>query len=51
MNSYLGIAYTIFCLVPLGLALSIALRRRRVARRIERLQSHSSTAQDVPCSH
>jgi heme exporter protein CcmD len=38
MLNYLGIAYVIFCIVPLGLALSIALRRQRVRRRIERLQ-------------
>ncbi len=37
MLNYLGIAYAIFCIVPLGVALSIALRRRRVRRRIERL--------------
>ncbi|MFP4395750.1 MAG: hypothetical protein ACLFTI_10860 [Anaerolineales bacterium] len=38
MLSYLGIAYAIFCIVPLGMALSIALRRRRVRQRIERLR-------------
>ncbi len=34
MPIYLIIAYGIFCAVPLGLAISIAVRRRRVELRI-----------------
>lgn len=37
MSSYLLLAYVIFCGGPLALAVSIAVRRRRVEREIERL--------------
>jgi hypothetical protein len=38
MPAHLVAAYVIFCLTPFGLALSIAVRRRRVARALrERL--------------
>lgn len=37
MPIYLILAYAIFCLAPVGLAISIAVRRRRVERDIERL--------------
>lgn len=36
MSIHLILAYGVFCAVPLGLALSIALRRRRVERAIAR---------------
>lgn len=39
MNSYLVVAYAIFCLAPLGLAASIALRRRRVERKVAALEA------------
>ena len=35
MPGYLLLAYAIFCAGPLGLAVSIAIRRRRVRRQIE----------------
>ncbi len=38
MRIYLIIAYGVFIVVPLGLALSIHVRRRRVERKIEALQ-------------
>ncbi len=38
MPSYLLIAYVVFVLFPLGLALSIVLRRRRVERQIAALR-------------
>lgn len=34
-NLYLWAAYGIFCAVPLGLAVSLAVRRRRVQRQME----------------
>jgi hypothetical protein len=37
MPIQLIIAYVIFCLTPLGLALSIAVRRRRVERALRRM--------------
>ena len=38
MPIYLVVAYIIFCMVPVGLALSIAARRRKVEREIAALQ-------------
>jgi len=35
MPVYLLVAYVIFCATPLGLAFSIAVRRRKVEREIE----------------
>ena len=37
MSIYLILAYAIFCIVPVGLAMSIAVRRRRIERDIKRL--------------
>ena len=41
MPTNLIIAYLVFILVPIGLALSIALRRRRVQKQIAALESQS----------
>ncbi len=38
MPIYLVVAYVIFCLVPVGLAVSIAARRRKAEREIAALQ-------------
>ncbi len=38
MPIYLVVAYIIFCLTPVGLAFSIAARRRKVEREIAALQ-------------
>ncbi len=35
MPIYLLLAYTIFCVGPLGLAISIAIRRRRIRRQLQ----------------
>lgn len=39
MPIYLFVAYIIFCVTPLGLAFSIAVRRRKVEREIAALKS------------
>jgi hypothetical protein len=39
MPIYLIVAYIIFCLVPVGLAFSIAVRRRKVEREISALKN------------
>jgi hypothetical protein len=38
MPIYLTVAYVIFCAAPLGLAISLVLRRRRVEREIQALR-------------
>jgi heme exporter protein CcmD len=48
MPVYVVIAYAVFILVPTGLSLSIALRRREVERQIDRWQSQTRT--DLPGS-
>jgi hypothetical protein len=40
MPVHLGIAYAIFCLAPLGVALSLALRRRRVERALREHEAY-----------
>jgi hypothetical protein len=42
MPIYLSVAYIIFCLTPLGLAISMAARRRKVEREIAALTSPES---------
>jgi len=36
MPDHLTLAYVVFCVVPVGLAVSIGLRQRRVRRALER---------------
>jgi len=43
MPIYLIIAYVVFCAVPLGLALSITMRKRRVQKGIAALQAQRDT--------
>ncbi len=42
MPIYVTVSYAVFCVVPLGLALSIHLRRRRVVRDMRRLEERLS---------
>ncbi len=43
MPIYVILAYVIFCGVPVGVAISIAARRRRIAREIARWREEIST--------
>ncbi|MGC9520305.1 MAG: hypothetical protein ACP5HG_00305 [Anaerolineae bacterium] len=47
MLIHLGLAYAIFCTVPLGLAVSIAWRRRQVERKLRARQAMIAEARST----
>jgi hypothetical protein len=46
MPIYVTVAYAIFCMVPLGLGLAIALRQRRLTRALHDLDPQMKRAED-----